>query len=304
MKTEQLLHNLQVPTGPIDVILDTDAFNEVDDQFALAYLLRSTEKLTVKAICAAPFLNSRSTSPADGMEKSYQEIKKVLALAGREDLLPVVYRGSTRYLPDETTPVESEGAHAIAALAAKYTPGQPLYVVAIGAITNVASAVLMAPEIINNIVVVWLGGHARHVPDTKEFNMLQDVAAARIIFGCGVPLVQLPCRGVVDHFTVSEGDLEKWLVGRNPLADYLAKNVICNMQGCANLPWKRVIWDVTAVGWLLNDGDRLMRGEIVPAAIPEYDFYYAYDNSRHPMLYITDIDCTHLLGDLFEKLCR
>ena len=46
-----------VPTGMTDVILDTDAFNEIDDQFAIAYMLRSKEKLNVKGICAAPFYN-------------------------------------------------------------------------------------------------------------------------------------------------------------------------------------------------------------------------------------------------------
>ena len=72
---------------------------------------------------------------------------------------------------------------------------QPLYVVAIGAITNVASALLMKPEIAEKIVLVWLGGHAWTWPDTREFNLIQDVAAARVVFGCGVPLVQLSCMG-------------------------------------------------------------------------------------------------------------
>ena len=35
----------------------------------------------------------------------------------------------------------------------------PLYVVAIGAVTNVISAILMAPEIMERIVVIWLGAH-------------------------------------------------------------------------------------------------------------------------------------------------
>ncbi len=43
-----------------------------------------------------------------------------------------------------------------------------LYVATIGAITNVASAILMEPEIITRIVVVWLGGHALHWSDTRS----------------------------------------------------------------------------------------------------------------------------------------
>ena len=73
-----LLHRLERPTGPVDVVLDTDTYNEVDDQFALSYLLASQDQLRVKALYAAPFFNENSTGPADGMEKSYQEILKLL----------------------------------------------------------------------------------------------------------------------------------------------------------------------------------------------------------------------------------
>ena len=33
-----LLNRLKRPEGKIDVVLDTDTYNEIDDQFALAYL--------------------------------------------------------------------------------------------------------------------------------------------------------------------------------------------------------------------------------------------------------------------------
>ena len=114
MTKEQFIKNLSVPEKKVDVIIDTDAFNEIDDQFAIAYLIRSTEKLNTKAVYAAPFHNKKSTGPADGMEKSYQEILHLLRLA--EEKVPV-YRGSTDYLPDEKTPVVSDAAEALARLA-------------------------------------------------------------------------------------------------------------------------------------------------------------------------------------------
>jgi hypothetical protein len=76
------LERLQPPEGKIQMILDTDTYNEIDDQFAIVYALLSPKRLDVKAIYAAPFYNSRSTSPADGMEKSYEEILRVLAKLG------------------------------------------------------------------------------------------------------------------------------------------------------------------------------------------------------------------------------
>lgn len=136
------------------MVIDTDTYNEIDDQFALAYLIKSDEKLNLKEIYAAPFFNEKSTGPADGMELSYQEIMKILTLMEREDLKQIVYRGSTEYLPSEKVPVISDAAKDLVSRAMQYTEEKPLYVIAIGAITNVASALLLEPEIKNRIVIV------------------------------------------------------------------------------------------------------------------------------------------------------
>lgn len=305
MTTVQLLKNLQTPDHPVDVVLDTDAYNEIDDQFAISYMLRSPERLNVKGLCAAPFFNSNSTSPEDGMYRSYDEILKLLKLAGREDMIPHVCRGSVRYLPDEKTPVSSDAADFLVRLSGEYTTENPLYIVAIGAITNVASALLLDPEMKERVVIVWLGGHAHHWNHNGEFNLMQDVAAARIIFGCGVPFVQLPCCGVVDRFATSRYELEHWLKGKNPLADYLAQNTIDAAESyAAGKPWTRVIWDVTAVAWLLNDNQRFMTDELRHSPIPEYDDRYAFDNTRHFMKYVTGINRDALFQDLFSKLVK
>lgn len=294
-----------VPTGMTDVILDTDAFNEIDDQFAIAYMIKSSEKLNVKGICAAPFFNSNSDSPKDGMEKSYDEIKKLLNLMDKGDRIQNVFKGSDRYLTDEKTPVESDAARFIADLASEYSADKPLYIVSIGAITNVASAILMNPEIVDKTVVVWLGGHSLEYYDTKEFNMMQDVAAARVIFGCGVPLVQLPCMGVVDVFRMSKSELEYWLKGNNKLADYLAENTISAAEKYASgKPWSRVIWDVTAVAWLLNDNERFMQSRIIKKHMPNYDYKYDIESDDGFMRYVYSIKRDALMEDLINKLNR
>ncbi|MBQ8598374.1 MAG: nucleoside hydrolase [Bacteroidales bacterium] len=303
MTTAELLRKLERPTGKVDVILDTDTYNEIDDQFALSYMIKSDDKLNVKAIYAAPYFNDKSTGPADGMEKSYQEILKVLGLLEREDLKAFAFRGSDRYLSSETEPVISDAAKDLAERAMTYTEENPLYVVAIGAITNVASALIMKPEIKDRMVVVWLGGHAHHWPENTEFNLHQDIAAARVIFGCGVPFVQLPCMGVVSGFTVSDADLENHLKGRNPLCDYLVENTVEEVKHYVDSPvWSRVIWDVTAVAWLLSE--EFMSDVIVHSPIPEYDGRYAFDDRRHFMKYVYYIDRDKLLRDLFSKLTK
>ena len=199
---------LEKPAGRVDVVLDTDTYNEIDDQYALSYLLRSDEKLDTRAIYAAPFSNRKAVTPAEGMEKSYREILNILSLNGREDLSPTARLGSEQYLADEKTPVHSPAAEDLAERAMNYSPEKPLYVVAIGAITNIASAILLNPEIIHRIVIVWLGGNAYFWPDNREFNLFQDVAAARIVFGCGVPL--MPAFGIVDYCRVGPDVTLDW----------------------------------------------------------------------------------------------
>ena len=91
------ISRLQAPAGKVRMVLDTDTYNEIDDQFALTYALLSPDKLSVEAIYAAPFHNSRSNGPGDGMEKSYEEILRLLEFLGRS-AHGFAYRGSTEYL--------------------------------------------------------------------------------------------------------------------------------------------------------------------------------------------------------------
>ncbi len=299
----RLMSRLEKPKGRVDVVIDTDTYNEIDDQFALSYLIKSDEKLNLKAVYAAPFSNQKSSGPADGMEKSYQEIWKILTLMEREDLKKIVFKGSAKYLPSEGEPVWSEAAEDLAVRAMEYTEESPLYVIAIGAITNIASALLMNPKIKERIVLIWLGGNAIHWPDNREFNLYQDIAGARIVFGCGVPLVQLPCMGVVSAFTTSGPELEYHLRGKNRLCDYLVDVTTREaLACCGGFTWSRAIWDVTAVAWLL-DGD-FMKDCLIHSPIPEYDDHYAFDDSRHFIRYVYYINRDNLFADLFKKLAE
>lgn len=300
MTYEQRLRNLTSPTGDADVVLDTDAFNEIDDQFAIAYLLSYKDRLHTKALYAAPFSNELSDGPADGMKKSYDEIKRLLSFM--HENVPV-YEGSTAYLPDEKTPVISAAARDLAERAKSYSPEKPLYVVAIGAITNVASAILLEPLVAENTVIVWLGGNGLHISHNREFNLDQDVAAARVVIESGVPFVQLPCAGVVSSFTVSGPELTHWLAGKNPLADYLANYTVKTAESyAAGTAWTRCIWDVTAVAWLLNDGERFMCSRLSPKHLPTYDHYYAVQPDGDPIRYVYYIHRDTLMTDLLGRL--
>ena len=296
-----LIRRLERPHRPVDVVLDTDTFNEIDDQYALAYLIKNSDKLRLQAIYAAPFFNNKSAGPEDGMLKSYDEILNILTLMEREDLKETAFLGSRAYMPDERTPVDSDAARDLVKRAMAHTAEDPLYVIAIAAITNISSALVMKPEIKDRIVVIWLGGNALEWPNNKEFNLYQDVAGARVVFGCGVPLVQLPCMGVVSAFRTNGPELTHHLKGKNKLCDYLADVTAAEAIACGgNITWSRPIWDVTAVAWLLDE--HFMYDRLEHAPLPEYDNRYSRRLDSHLYKYVYYIDRDLLFEDLFTKL--
>ncbi len=299
---EQRLTMLESPKGLVDVVIDTDAYNEIDDQFAICYALKRPDRLNVKAIYAAPFLNQRSVSAEDGMVKSEKEIHKLLGLM---NMARPVYAGSRQYLPDEATPVMSPAAEDLVRRAMDYSPENPLYVAAIGAITNVASALLMQPEIADRVVIVWLGGHALHWTDNAEFNLKQDIAAARVVFRSGAPLVMLPCQGVVSEFATTGPELDHWLRGKSALCDYLAQNTIDEAESYAKgKPWSRVIWDVTTIAWLLNDNQIFLLDKLIPTPLPGYDHQWAYPEGTPLCRYVYHVRRDNLFGELFAQLAE
>ena len=291
-----MLQRLAPPTGPVQMVLDTDTYNEIDDQFAVVYSLLS-KGVNVEAIYAAPFFNSRSSGPGDGMQKSYEEILRLLE---RLDHRPegFCFHGSDRYLGGPDTPVRSEATDDLIARARQPRDG-PLYVAAIGAITNVASALLLAPELVEQIVVVWLGGHPQYWPHSREFNLQQDVPAAQVIFNSGVPVVQIPCKNVAEHLRTTLPEMAAYVKGRGAIGDYLYQ--IFEAFFTEHYARSKVLWDISAIAYLLDPG--WVPSEVRPSPILRDDVTWGpEDATRHPFRVATDLNRDQIYGDLFRKL--
>ena len=290
------LERLQPPASKVRMVLDTDTYNEIDDQFAVVQALLSPDKLSVEAIYAAPFDNSRSSGPGDGMEKSYEEILRLLE---RLDVSPegLVFRGSTDILRGEE-PLESEAVDDM--IAKSKTGDGPLYVVAIGAITNVASAILKDPSIIERIVVVWLGGHAHYWPTTHEFNLQGDVKAAQVVFDSGMPLVQIPCQPVASHLLTTLAELERFVQGRGAIGDYLVE--IFTTYSKDHFAYAKVIWDISAVAWLLDAS--WVPTDVVHSPVLTAEKTWSHNPARHFMRVARSVRRDAIFRDLFEKLER
>jgi inosine-uridine nucleoside N-ribohydrolase len=292
---DALLARLEPPTGPVSMVLDTDTYNEIDDQFAVVYSLLS-DNLDVEAIYAAPFFNHRSEGPGDGMHRSYAEIMRLLERMGIEG--QPVYHGSERYLGAPETPVHSAAAEDLIARAMAPRDG-PLYVLAIGAITNVASAILLEPAIVDRIVVVWLGGNPLYWPHSREFNLRQDVPAARVVFDCGAAVVHIPCRLVAEQLRTTLPEMFHYVKGRGAIGDYLYR--IYEDFAEDHYARSKVIWDISTVAYL-NDPSWVPT-EVRPSPVLLDDTTWGLvEEGRHPFRTATEVHRDAVFGDLYRKL--
>jgi len=303
---------LQSPNGKTRIVIDTDTYNEIDDQFAVVYALLSPEELSVEGVYAAPFFNHRSTSPGDGMEKSYQEILRLLNRLGvpPENL---VYRGSSGFLEDYEHPYQSDAVTDLIERA--MDSDEPLYVVAIAALTNIASAILIEPKIIEKIVIVWLGGNALHWPHNNEFNLTGDVLASRLVLDCGVPLVLIPCAGVTSHLRTTVSEIEQHVQGQGAIGDYLAETF--KDYNNDHFAWSKEIWDVVAIAYLLNPDwvpSYIISSPIIAQQHPvnepglnpypreKHQLTWSFDYSRHQIRCAYYVQRDPIFRDLFMKL--
>lgn len=290
---------LAPPDQPVDVVFDTDTYNEIDDQFALVYAFLSPT-IDVRSVYAAPFDNENSTGPEDGMKKSYSEIQRLLGYLDTPQGGGFVCRGSTNYMSAADGPVDSPAAADLIDRARDRDTNDPLYVVSIGAPTNVASAISREPAIVEDIVVVWLGGHPHSWHTAWEFNLFQDRRASRTLFDSGVPLVQVPCKNVAEQIRTTVPELRHHL-GDSDLEAFLLETVLEFERGRETDPaWSKEIWDVAPVAYLLEH-------EWVPTDLTHSphltaDYRYARDTNRHLIRVAQDARRDPVLSDFFEKL--
>ena len=277
------------PDGPLRVVIDTDAANEIDDQFALAWALLAPEHLTIEALHAAPYGHgayfsamlaaqahrgggpvtrfeelaalvgadqvaemSATNPPAAGMQRSVAEIERVLA-AAEVKARPPVLAGSESFLADAHSPVPSDAATNLVELA--HASDEPLYVAVMGAPTNVASALLLDPSIAAKLVVTFVAGFpsaSSHIDDS--FNLVQDRLATNRLFAPDTHLVYLPGYQVAETLSVSRPEVERHLAGHGPLGDLLHRLYVDNpLAAATEAPghsW--VMWDLAPLAWLID----------------------------------------------------
>lgn len=170
----------------IRVIISSDVANEADDQYAIVHQLL-TPMFDVRGIIAAHF-ESKAPGTETTMEKSYQELQKLMDAIGMEDV-PALH-GCTAPLKSDGDAPASEGVEFLIREALRDDP-RPLFVTAQGALTDIAAALNRCPEIAEKLTVVWIGGFP-YPEGGREFNLMQDVAAGRVLMASRAAVWQLP----------------------------------------------------------------------------------------------------------------
>lgn len=288
------------PSGRLRVVIDTDAANEIDDQFAIVWALLADDHLEVLAVNAAPYAHgpylaalreaievrgagrpetaweefaaaisdeqiedATTTSTAhDGMERSFIEIQRVL---GRIDATTPHHRGASRFMDDIASPVDSDAVRNLIELV--HASPEPLYVAVLGAPTNVASALVTDPTIAEKLVVVFVAGYpsgSTHVDDS--FNLVQDRVATNRLFAPDTHLVYVPGYHVAETLSVSLAELHQHALGRGPAGDLLVElyldNPLATDPTRAGHSW--IMWDLAPIAWLIEPG--WLRTELVAGA--------------------------------------
>jgi inosine-uridine nucleoside N-ribohydrolase len=302
LAAQTLEDRLKLPAGKVSAVIDSDTYNEIDDQFAVAYALLSPSHMDIEAIYAAPFHNDRSSSAGDGMRKSYDEILRILARLNRKPE-GFAFAGSERFFPGAQQIVESPAARDLIAKALRPRPA-PLYVITIGAPTNVSSAILMEPKIKDHIVVVWLGGQPYDWPTAREFNLQQDLHSSRVLYDSGVALVNIPTRNVSEHLRSTIPEMEYFLKGRSPIADYLLGEFVgyAKAKSKPGYAWSKVIWDISAVAWLIEP--KWVPSKLSPSPLLTDQYTYKPGDGRHQVRVATGMNRDAIFDDMFRKLAR
>jgi hypothetical protein len=281
----------------VRAVLDTDTYNEIDDQFALVQAMLSPDRIALEAIYAAPFHNDRSTGPGDGMDKSYDEILRLLGRMGKSPD-GFVFKGVRDFVGLAKQARRAEAVDHLIARARASSPDDPLCIIAIAAISNVASALIAAPDIADKIIVVWLGGHALEWPDTREFNLRQDIGGAQVLLDSGTPLVLIPCMGVTSHLHSTVPEIERCVEPHGELGKFLAARF--KQYSDDHLGWSKEIWDMAPVGWLINPD--WVPTVLAPTPILTDQATWSVDRRRPSIRYATIVKRDPILRDFFSKL--
>jgi hypothetical protein len=293
----------------IRVIVDTDAYNEADDQFAIAHHIM-TPCFDIRAFIGAHFEKRfnpeldkqiRNIPHEGSMDTSYNEILKVIDLMGKTGQYRVLH-GAKRAMKTPEEIVKNEGSDFIVEEAMS-GDGRPLFVCFLGTITDLAAACLTEPRIADHMTAVWIGG-GQWPAGCHEFNLSQDLKAANVVMGSKIPLWQIPINAY-QTMRITLAQLQARVRPRGKIGKYLYEQMTA-----FNNVWKDNESFPQGEAWVLGDQPTITvlldphRGAYTCQAAPfitDDCFYVHKQNNRSIRVYHSP-DSRMTLEDFFAKL--
>ena len=275
---------------PIRCVIDTDAKNEIDDVWAVSLALMCRDRFQIEGIVAANYDNSVEDAGPGSVDGSAVVIETLLEKAGLKGKIPVK-RGSSplRY---QFEPSASEGVDFIIERAMASSPDDPLWVIGLGAATDIASAYLQEPRIADRTIVFW-HFRTRWPEQCWNFNVIGDVRAARLVFHSDLSFVLFDTG---THLVCPMEESEKWRelgeLGRY-LHDYRRRSSWYQNP-------KKGFYDLGDIAALVDPD--LASWEVVKCPEVDWDLSYGFKNTKGSILRCRDIDRDKTYALLHQKL--
>lgn len=291
--------SLPTPAKRRRVIVNTDAKNEADDQYAIVHALL-TPMFDLRGIIPAHFGERRTDR---SLEESAEEVDLLLRLMDLQGTVAVA-NGAARALPDGRTPIDSPGARLIIEEALREDAG-PLFVAFLGPLTDMASALLLEPAIAErDVTVVWIGGapYGGKLPrgGNAEFNLSNDIPAANVVVGSGIDVWQIP-QSTYRMISVGYAELEEKVRPHGRIGAYLVDQLLeHNTEHHPEPIESRPLGDTPAIGLMISPVSAEWR-EQEPVRFTQRGGYEAARTGSRIRV-AEAIDARFMLEDFFAKL--
>ena len=289
LAVDRTVPQLPPPGERIRLLIDTDAACEIDDLYAITLALASPDRFVLEGFVAAHFGDAGGPQ---GIENSAAAIQTVLERAGMAGRFSIK-RGAPPF-QYSTVPVESEGVDFIIERALAAEEKAPLWIVSLGACTDVASAWLKRPEIARKVVVFWHGRTQFWPEKCWNFNAYNDLKAVRILFTSDLPLILFDTG---TYLTCPMTESEQRLKPCGELGKYLHEFRLRRPDFQSP---KKGFFDLGDIAALIEPG--LVKWEVVPAPNVNWDMLYQPGKGRDRIVRIHDIDRDGTFALLYRRL--
>lgn len=266
--------------GKPRLILDADTANEIDDLYAITRVFNQ-DKFEVLALNSAQWFHYLSGERS--VYASQVLNQDLLPLLGRTDVPALLGADQAMGRPwGGTEPKDSAAARFIIEQAKAMPEGEKLYVASIGASTNLASALAMAPEIAPRVAAYLMGFKydvERGVWNKSEFNVRRDLNAADYLLNAEGLELHIMTATTSRKFVFQREDTFERLKKAGDLGAYLTAR------------WEKHAPD--GKGWVMWDV-ALLEAMIDPELATEIEVDTPPENARRKVWVYSEIDAERM----------